>query len=72
MGTEVGMLHRLRKRHPEREFLPINPEAVCAFMKTITLDNILTTLEALSPEVRVPAETARKARRAVDRMLELV
>jgi quinolinate synthase len=72
VGTEVGMLHRLRQRHPEREFLPINPEAVCAFMKTITLDNILTSLETLSPEVRVPAETARKARRAVDRMLDLV
>jgi quinolinate synthase len=41
-------------------------------MKTITLDNILASLETLSPEVRVPAETARKARRAVDRMLELV
>jgi len=72
VATEVGMLHRLRMRQPDREFLPVNPDAVCAFMKTITLDKVLKSLETLSPEVRVPEETARKARRAVERMLELV
>src|SRR5580658_10370792 len=71
VATEVGMLHRLRTKAPDREFLPVNPDAVCAFMKTITLDKVLKSLETLSPEVRVPAETARKARRAVERMLEL-
>jgi quinolinate synthase len=72
VATEVGMLHRLRTKAPDREFVPVNPDAVCAFMKTITLDKVLKSLETLSPEVRVPAETARKARRAVERMLELV
>ncbi len=72
VATEVGMLHRLRTQAPEREFLPVNPEAICAFMKTITLDKVLQSLETLSPEVRVPEETARRARRAVERMLELV
>ncbi|MGA2268337.1 MAG: quinolinate synthase NadA [Bryobacteraceae bacterium] len=72
VATEIGMLHRLRARHPEREFHPVNPEAVCAFMKTITLDKVLASLETLSPEVRVPEDIARKARRAVNRMLELV
>jgi quinolinate synthase len=37
VGTEVGMLHRLRKLAPEKLFRPVNPEAVCEFMKTITL-----------------------------------
>jgi quinolinate synthase len=49
----------------------VNPNAVCAFMKTITLDNVIRSLETLSPQVQVPAETARKARRAIERMLEL-
>ena len=72
VATEIGMLHRLRTTAPDREFVPVNPDAVCAFMKTITLDKVLKSLETLSPEVRVPEETARKARRAVERMLELV
>jgi quinolinate synthase len=72
VATEVGILHRLRKQHPEKTFYPVNPNAVCEFMKTITLDNILASLGTLTPQVSVPEETARKARRAIDRMLELV
>jgi quinolinate synthase len=71
VGTENGILHRLNKEHPEREFYPVNPEAVCAFMKTITLDNMISSLEKLSPQVRVPKAIADKARLAIDRMLEL-
>ena len=67
----MGILHRLRKEFPDRSFYPVNPNAVCAFMKTITLDNVIRSLETLSPQVTVPAEIARKARRAIDRMLEL-
>jgi len=72
VGTEVGILHRLRKENPDRIFYPVNPQAVCAFMKTITLDRVLRSLETLEPEVRVPEEIARKARRAIDRMLAMV
>jgi quinolinate synthase len=71
VGTEMGLMHRLRKEFPDRSFYPVNPQAVCAFMKTITLDNMIASLETLSPEVRVPAEIAQRARRAIDRMLEL-
>jgi quinolinate synthase len=67
----MGILHRLKKEFPDRSFYPVNPNAVCAFMKTITLDNVIRSLETLSPQVTVPAETARKARRAIERMLEL-
>jgi quinolinate synthase len=71
VGTEMGILHRLNKEHSDRNFYPVNPNAVCAFMKTITLDRIISSLENMSPEVRVPEELARKARRSIDRMLEL-
>jgi quinolinate synthase len=71
VGTEMGILHRLNKEFPGRSFYPVNPNAVCAFMKTITLDNVIRSLETLSPQVTVPAETAKKARRAIERMLEL-
>ncbi len=71
VGTEMGILHRLNKEFADRSFYPVNPNAVCAFMKTITLNNVISSLETLSPQVTVPTETARKARRAIDRMLEL-
>jgi len=71
VGTEVGILHRLRDQNPGKTFLPINPDAICAFMKTITLDNIINSMEKMSPQITVPAEIAKKAKRAIDRMLEL-
>src|SRR6202047_215297 len=71
VGTELGILHRLNQGFPEKQFYPINPNAICSFMKTITLDKVLRSLETMSPQVRVPEEIARKARRAIDRMLEL-
>jgi len=70
VGTEMGILHRLKKEFADRSFYPVNPNAVCAFMKTITLDNVMRSLETLSPQVTVPQETARKARRSIERMLE--
>jgi quinolinate synthase len=71
VGTELGILHQLNTKYPEKTFYPVNPNAVCAFMKTITLDKVIRSLETLTPRVRVPEEIARKAKRAIDRMLEL-
>jgi quinolinate synthase len=71
VGTELGILHQLGKRYPEKTFYPVNPHAVCAFMKTITLDKVIRSLETLTPRVRVPEDIARKAKGAIDRMLDL-
>ena len=71
VGTELGIMHQLNKKFPEKTFHPVNPNAVCSFMKTITLDRVIHSLETMTPEVRVPVEIASKARRAIDRMLEL-
>src|SRR6185437_6938294 len=65
VGTELGILHQLGKRYPEKTFYPVNPNAICEFMKTITLDSVIRSLETMTPEVRVPAEIARRARRAI-------
>lgn len=72
VGTEVGVLYRLRKLYPNKTFYPVNPNAICAFMKTITLDKIIHSLETLKPVVEVPHDIAHRARRAINRMLELV
>lgn len=71
VGTEIGILHRLRKENPNKRFLPASERAVCPNMKKITLEKILWSLEELSPEVKVPEETRLKAKLAVDRMLKI-
>jgi quinolinate synthase len=71
VGTELGIMHQLHKKFPDKRFHPVNPNAVCAFMKTITLDRVIRSLETLAPQITVPTEIARKAKRAIDRMLEL-
>ncbi|MGC1170832.1 MAG: quinolinate synthase NadA, partial [Candidatus Acidiferrales bacterium] len=71
VGTELGILHQLNKKYPQKTFHPVNPHAVCAFMKTITLDKVIRSLETLTPRVRVPEDIARQAKRAIDRMLDL-
>jgi len=48
----------------------VNPDATCAFMKTITLDRVIRSLETMSPQIRVPEPIASRAKRAIDRMLE--
>ncbi len=71
VGTELGILHQLGKKYSQKRFYPVNEKAVCAFMNTITLDRVIRSLETLEPQVRVPEEIACKAKRAIDRMLEL-
>jgi quinolinate synthase len=71
VGTEVGILHRLRKESPSKVFFPAAEEASCEFMKLNTLEKLLRSLEDLEHKVVVPEETARKGRRAIERMLEI-
>ena len=71
MGTELGIFHQLNKQFPPKPFHAVNPNAVCAFMKTITLDKVIQSLETMTPQIRVPEDIARKAKRAIDRMLAL-
>jgi quinolinate synthase len=70
VGTEVGIIYRLRKENPGKVFIPISEQAVCPNMKLITLERILWCLEDMAPEVRVPEEVRIRAKAAVDKMLQ--
>ena len=70
VGTEIGILHRLRKENPDKRFIPASEQAVCPRMKLITLETVLWSLENMENEVKVPDEIRLKAKIAVDRMLE--
>jgi quinolinate synthase len=71
VGTEIGIIHRLKKENPGKKFIPASEQAICPDMKLITLEKILWTLEAMAPEVTVPEEIRLEAKRAVDRMLAI-
>ncbi|APG24777.1 MULTISPECIES: quinolinate synthase NadA [Syntrophotalea] len=69
LGTEQGILYRLRKENPDKQFIMPNSLLFCKTMKYITLEDVLACLQSMSPRVTVPPETADKARRALERML---
>jgi quinolinate synthase len=72
VGTEVGLIYRLKKDNPSKEFYPASEAAVCPNMKRTTQEKILWALETLEEEVKVPEEIRRKAKKAIDRMLQIV
>ena len=71
VGTEMGMVYRLRRRLPTKVFHPVSPDAVCEYMKMNTLEKLLESLQNDRIEVTIEASTARKAQRAIDRMLSI-
>jgi len=71
IATETGMLYPLRKDNPEKVFYPARENAVCKYMKMITLPKVLRSLEEDIYEVKVPLHTALKAKKSIDRMLEV-
>jgi quinolinate synthase len=71
VGTEIGIIYRLKKENPGKKFIPASEQAVCPNMKLVTLEKILWSLEEMSPEVKVPEEIRLKAKLAVDKMLEI-
>jgi quinolinate synthase len=71
VGTEVGLIHRLKKENPGKKFIPVSEQAVCPNMKLITLEKVLWALEEMAPEVKVPENVRIRARAAVDKMLAI-
>jgi len=72
VGTEVGLIYRLKQDNPTKEFYPASERAVCPNMKRTTQEKILWALEELKEEVRVPDEIRIRARIAIDKMLEII
>ena len=72
IGTEAGLLYRLKQDNPEKEFYLASERAVCPNMKRTTQEKVLWVLEELKNEVKVPENIAKKARLAIERMLAIV
>ena len=69
MGTETGILHRLRKENPGKEFFPLEPNPLCKNMKKLTVESVLAALRDMEPRVELDPETIRLARAPIDKML---
>ncbi len=71
IGTEEGLLHRLRKDNPDKQFFVLNKQMVCPNMKRTKLESVLRALENMEHVIKVPEEIRIPAKRALDRMLEI-
>ena len=75
--TEAGILAEMRKRYPEKNFIPAPPEDStcacneCRYMKMVTLENILACLESESPEVILDEDVRRAAERSIQNMVAI-
>ncbi len=72
VGTEVGLIYRLKKDNPGKEFYPASERAVCPNMKRTTQEKVLWALQELKQEVKVPEQIRIRAKKAIDRMLEII
>lgn len=71
IGTEHGIIHRMRKENPGKEFIPLAPAVHCPNMKKITLESISDALESMEPRIELPEDLMARARLPIKRMLEL-
>lgn len=71
IGTEIGIIYRMRKENPSKRFIPASEQAICPNMKLISLEKILWSLEEMSFQVTVADELRNKAKSAVEKMLHV-
>ena len=71
IGTETGLLYKLRKDNPGKTFYPLRRDMVCPNMKKTSLNSVLNALESETTIIKVPETIRAPARKALDRMLEV-
>jgi len=72
IATEIGIIHALKKQEPQSEFIPASERAICPNMKKITMEKIVWALEDMQYIISVPAAIRKKAKKALDKMVEIL
>jgi quinolinate synthase len=72
VATEIGIIHTLKKQDPQAEFIAATDRAVCPNMKKITLAKIIGSMEDMQYRVTVSEEIAKRAKKSLDRMVEIL
>ncbi|MDT8440670.1 MAG: quinolinate synthase NadA [Desulfuromonadales bacterium] len=71
VGTEAGILYRLRRDNPDKQFILPTTRLICPNMKLTALDDVLHSLQTLQPRITVEEPVRSRARCALDRMLTI-
>lgn len=71
VGTELGLMYRLRKENPDKVFYPLRKDMICPNMKKTTLKSVLIALREMKHIVKVPEDIRIPAKKALDRMLAI-
>jgi len=71
VATETGLVDQLNDRFKAKRFIPVGDKATCEYMKMNTLEKIVNSLEKLEYRVRVPENIAKRARKAISRMVAI-
>jgi quinolinate synthase len=71
VATETGIMYRMKKENPDKMFIPVKENAVCKYMKKITIEKVVDSLLHKRYEIKVPKNVADKARTAIERMLTI-
>mgnify|MGYP001028444595 FL=1 len=71
IGTEIGIIHRMKKENPKKIFYPVSESTICPNMKKINLEKVLWSLEDLSYQINIEPDIMDKARLSIERMLKI-
>ncbi len=71
IGTEMGVVHRLKKENPGKNFYVPSENLICSSMKLITLKEVAESLEKMRYKIEIPEEVRKRAKKSLDRMLEV-
>ncbi|GAB4420511.1 MAG: quinolinate synthase NadA [Thermodesulfovibrionales bacterium] len=71
IGTELGLMHRLKKESPDKDFYPLRKDMICPNMKKTTLKSVFRALKEMTHVIKVPEDVRIPAKKALDRMLEI-
>jgi quinolinate synthase len=72
IGTETGLLHRLRLENPGKRFYPLSERMVCASMKMNSLSAVLKSLQHLTHPVEIPEDVRQRAAHSLQAMFKLM
>ncbi|UNC93397.1 quinolinate synthase NadA [Candidatus Contubernalis alkaliaceticus] len=70
VGTEMGLIYRLKKENPSKEFYLLSAGMICPNMKLTNLQKVVDSLENMSPQIEVPEDISTKAKICLDRMMQ--
>ncbi|UCG35891.1 MAG: quinolinate synthase NadA [Candidatus Omnitrophota bacterium] len=72
IGTEAGLIYRLKKENPDKEFYSLGAARICSNMKKITLNELYESLRDEVYEIKLDSDIIKKAQLALERMVQYV